>query len=67
MDFFEVVDVKTIIKFLVLFVPLAIYILFFTENTLKWKVLLTFGSFIGVVIALAGKTLGRDHGFGGNR
>ncbi len=63
----DLIETKTLIKFGILFLPLAVYIIFFTSNTLKWKVLLTFGSFIGVGIALAGKTLGRDHGPGGKR
>ena len=67
MNLLDILDTKTLVKFAFLFIPLAGYILFFTDNTLKWKVLLTLGSFIGVAIALAGKTLGKDHGFGGRR
>ncbi len=57
----EFMEVGTLIKFAILFIPLAIYILFIADNTLKWKLLLTLGAFIGVAIALMGKTLGRDH------
>lgn len=65
--FTDLIETKTLIKFGVLFIPLAIYIIVFTDNTLKWKVLLTLGSFIGVAIALGGKTLGRDHSLTGGR
>ena len=54
-------ETGTIIKFLLLFVPLASYILFIADNTLKWKLLLTLGAFIGIAIALMGKTMGKDH------
>ncbi len=67
MGFDDFLEPKTLFKFGVLFIPLAIYIIFFTENTLKWKFLLILGSFIGVGIALMGRTIGKDHGFGGGR
>ena len=65
--FTDLIETKTLIKFGVIFIPLAVYIIVFTNNTLKWKALLTLGSFIGTAIALAGKTIGKDHGFGGGR
>ncbi len=62
----EFLEIKTLIKFGVLFVPLTIYI-FWVVETFKWKLLLTLGAFIGIAIALSGKTLGRDHGLGRGR
>ncbi len=67
MAFEDLLEVGTMIRFAVLFVPLAIYIIFFSDNTIKWKFLLTLGSFLGVAIALAGKTIGKSHGFGGSQ
>lgn len=66
MDFFEYIEVKTLIKFALLFIPIAAYI-FYAADTLYWKLMLTLGAFIGVAIAIGGKTLGKDHGFGGRR
>ena len=66
MDFFEYVEIGTLIKFAVLFIPITIYI-FYAADTLYWKLMLTLGAFIGVAIAIGGKTLGKDHGFGGRR
>ncbi len=65
MAFTDLIEIKTLLKFGLLFLPLAFYIIFIVDNTFKWKVLLTLGSFIGVAIALGGKTLGREHTVGG--
>lgn len=56
MGFEEFLEVKTLIKFAFLMVPLTVYIFIFAPS-LKWKLLLTFGGFIGVVIALSGSSL----------
>ncbi len=66
MDFFEYIEIGTIVKFAILFIPLAAYI-FYVADTLYWKLMLTLGAFIGIGIAIGGKTLGGDHGFGGRR
>ncbi|HEC39523.1 hypothetical protein LCGC14_0538240 [marine sediment metagenome] len=66
MGFEELLETGNLIKFAILFIPLSIYI-FYVADTLKWKLLLTVGVFIGVAIALSGKTLGREHSLGGRR
>jgi len=60
MGFEEFLEIKTLIKFAVLGIPLVIFIFIFAP-TLKWKLLLTFGAVLGLVIALGGGTIGRDH------
>ncbi len=56
MDFKELFEIGTIIKFVILFIPLTIFIFLFAP-TLKWKLLLTLGGFIGVITALGGASL----------
>lgn len=56
MGFEEFLEVKTLIKFVVLIIPLTIFIFIFAP-TLKWKLLLTFGGLIGVITALSGSSL----------
>lgn len=46
----------TWVKFAILFIPLTIFVFSFAP-TLKWKILLTFGAFIGVGTALGGSSL----------
>ena len=58
MGFEEFLEIKTLIKFAVLFIPLTIFIFAFAP-TLKWKLLLAFGGLIGVVTALSGSSLRR--------
>ncbi len=48
------------IKFIILFVPLAIFMFIFAPD-LKWKLLFTISGGIGVYIALAFGTLGGKH------
>lgn len=56
MGFEEFLEVKTLIKFAVLMIPLTIFIFVFAPS-LKWKLLLTLGGFIGVVTSLSGSSL----------
>ena len=44
------------VQFSVLFVPLTIYI-WIAAPSIKWKLLLTFGSAVGVILALSGKSM----------
>ena len=48
------------IKFIILFVPLAIFMFIFAPD-LKWKLLFTASGGIGVYIALAFGTIGGKH------
>lgn len=66
MGYEELFEVKNMIKFAFLFIPLTIFIFMFAP-TLKWKLLLTFGGLVGVVTALSGGTIGKSHGFRGRR
>ncbi len=55
------------IKFGILFIPLAFYILKFAPaypglNIWLWKILLLAAGVVGLFIALAGKTIGKNHG-----
>ena len=56
MGYEELFEVKTMIKFGVLFVPLTIFIFMFAP-TFKWKLLLSFGGLVGVLTALSGASL----------
>ena len=56
MGFEEFLEIKTLIKFGVLFIPLTIFIFMFAP-TLKWKLLLAFGGLIGVITALSGSSM----------
>ena len=49
-------DVGLWIKFAVLFIPLVIYI-FISVPTIKWKILLSIGGVVGILLALSGKSL----------
>lgn len=60
MAFEELLEVKNIIKFVVLFIPLTLFIFFYAPD-IKWKLLLTFGAFIGLATALGGGAIGRKH------
>ncbi len=52
----DYLEVGFIIKFVILFVPLTIFMFLFAP-TLKWKLLMTLGAFIGVFTALTGASL----------
>ena len=58
MGFEDLLEIGTIIKFIFLFVPLTVFVFMFAP-TLKWKLLLTLGGFIGVITALSGSSLRR--------
>ena len=53
-EFWE--DYGFYIKFLILFIPITIYVFIFAPS-LKWKVTLTLGAFIGIVLALSGVSI----------
>ena len=54
------------IKFAILTVGFGVPI-FIMAPTIKWKILFSLAVPVGVWLALKGKTIGKDHGFGGNR
>ena len=54
------------IKFAILTLVFVIPIVIFTDG-LKWKILYTLATPIGIYVALMGKTLGRSHGPGRGR
>ena len=56
MGFEEFLEVKTLIKFAFLMIPLTVFIFFFAPS-LKWKLLLTLGGLIGVVTSLSGASM----------
>ena len=56
----EFYEIKTLIKFAVLGIPLVIFIIIFAP-TLKWKLILSFGAIMGLVLALGGGTIGGNH------
>jgi len=66
MGFEDFLEIKTLIKFAILGIPLVVVIFMFAP-TLKWKILLSLSGVVGLVIALSGKTIGKDHGLGGRR
>lgn len=49
-------EAKLWIKFAFLFIPLALFIFAFAP-TIKWKILLSIGGVVGILMALTGKSL----------
>ena len=66
MGFEDFLEVRTLIKFGVLGI-LVVALVFFIVDAWKWKILLSLSGLVGLALALSGKTIGRDHGFGGGR
>ncbi len=66
MGFEEFLELKTLIKFVVLGIGLVILV-FVSTDTWKWRILLSLSGLIGLMIALSGATIGKNHGFGGQR
>ena len=56
MDFNNLFQIGTIIKFAILFIPLEIWI-FISAPSLKWILILTLGAIVGIVTALSGTTM----------
>lgn len=66
MGFHEFLEVKTLIKFGVLGIGL-VFLVFVSTDIWKWRILLSLSGLVGLVIALSGSTIGKNHGFGGRR
>lgn len=66
MGFEDFLEIKNLIKFGVLGIGLIVLV-FVSTDIWKWRILLSAGGLIGLVIALSGATLGSDHGFGRKR
>ena len=66
MDFENLFELKTIIKFVVLGIGFIVLV-FVSTDVWKWRIIFSLGGLMGLVIALSGSTLGRDHSLGGGR